>query len=335
MTEVINLPIGSIRIDGGTQIRTLIYDDRIKEYALAMTDGQHFPPLVVFWDGECYWLADGFHRRAAMNGIRISLGLDTINVPCEIREGTLRDAILHACGANAAHGIPRTDDDKRNAVDTVLKNPLVAHRPDGTPWAAAEIARICNVSDFLVRKRLATVVCSSARTCVSNVRNGKVYTQVTRKRAAAEPKPENSAQPGPAQQSTFGPAAAPDQSEATAATAAAVRPPPAEPPRDTGTVVSYKTKWDYLHAEVRKIDEAIKALPAPDVVVANYPLGLTYTLPMSRAREIQRYVNEFVRLWEARAPEFASFHQRQQDFIRDEMAARVRAAEETARAETY
>ena len=27
-----------------------------------MVEGAEFPPLIVFFDGATYWLADGFHR---------------------------------------------------------------------------------------------------------------------------------------------------------------------------------------------------------------------------------------------------------------------------------
>ena len=61
-----------------------------------------FPPVIVFREGDDYWLADGFHRVAARRqaGIR--------HIEAEIREGTKRDAVLYAAGANAHHGLRRT-----------------------------------------------------------------------------------------------------------------------------------------------------------------------------------------------------------------------------------
>jgi hypothetical protein len=49
------------------------------------------------------------------------LGLAKISA--DVREGSRRDAILYAVGANASHGLKRTNRDKRNAVRVLLKDP--------------------------------------------------------------------------------------------------------------------------------------------------------------------------------------------------------------------
>lgn len=41
-------------------------------------------------------------------------------VPAEVRTGTLRDAVLYSVGANAAHGLRRSNAGKRRAVETLL-----------------------------------------------------------------------------------------------------------------------------------------------------------------------------------------------------------------------
>jgi hypothetical protein len=78
--------------------------------------GAVFLPIVVFSDGAEYWLADGFHKIIAAE----ELGL--IEISTDVREGGQRDAILYAVGANAAHGLKRTNQDKRNAVMVLLKD---------------------------------------------------------------------------------------------------------------------------------------------------------------------------------------------------------------------
>ena len=62
----------------------------------AKAAGVVFPPVIVFHDGADYWLADGFQRLIAAE----ELGLTEFSA--DVREGTRRDAILYAVGANAA-----------------------------------------------------------------------------------------------------------------------------------------------------------------------------------------------------------------------------------------
>lgn len=132
--------VADIAVDPRCQPRAAIDPRIVAEYAEEMADGAVFPPLTVYDDGERLWLADGFHRLEAAK----SLGL--ARVMCEIRRGTLRDAILHACGANASHGLRRTNADKRRAVETLLRD------PEWSQWSDYEIARRCAVSDDLVRR---------------------------------------------------------------------------------------------------------------------------------------------------------------------------------------
>src|SRR3954447_20230894 len=107
------LAIDLIRTDGGTQIRACeTFHAKVAEYATAMGEGNEFPPLTVFWDGEHYWLADGFHRLGAYNIVMQGLELPGLDIDCEVIEGTKRDAILYACGVNSTHGIQRTNADK-------------------------------------------------------------------------------------------------------------------------------------------------------------------------------------------------------------------------------
>lgn len=129
-----NISLDKIKIDGGTQSRAKIDQNVVAEYADAMKEGAKFPDVIVFHDGAEYFLADGFHRyfaakRAGSPGIK-----------CDIREGTLRDAVLFSFGANDKHGLRRTPDDKRKAVMAMLSD------IEWQDWSDREIARQCNVS---------------------------------------------------------------------------------------------------------------------------------------------------------------------------------------------
>lgn len=133
------LELSSIRCDQRAQPREHLITDITHAYAEAMADGAIFPPLVVFHDGKSNWLADGFHRRYAA----VSLGL--VEFACEVRNGGLRDAILFSCQVNSAHGVARTNEDKRRAVTKLLLD------GEWSKWSDNEIARRCAVGNDLVR----------------------------------------------------------------------------------------------------------------------------------------------------------------------------------------
>lgn len=116
------------------------------DYAEQLQNGAEFPPVTVFFDGVVYWLADGFHRYHSHR----QAGRDTIGV--DVHEGSLRDAILYSVGANSEHGLRRTNEDKRKAVETMLTNEAVSKDEKGDPWSNCSIARLCRVSEFLVRR---------------------------------------------------------------------------------------------------------------------------------------------------------------------------------------
>jgi ParB-like chromosome segregation protein Spo0J len=129
-----------IRIDGGTQPRKEINYEIVKEYAEHMREGTQFPPVIVFFDGAEYWLADGFHRYHATKSN------STASIEAEIKEGSLDDAILYALGANAKHGLTMSSEDKRRAIQTMLNH------LKWKEWTNAEIARHIGVSAMTVTR---------------------------------------------------------------------------------------------------------------------------------------------------------------------------------------
>ncbi len=142
MSPKIRVDLSVVRLDGGTQQRAALSDEVVSEYAEAMQAGARFPPVTVFFDGTDYWLADGFHRFAAVQRIPRRRKIDA-----EVIQGTLREAILHSVGVNAQHGLRRSNADKRNAVETLLND------PEWALWSDREIARQCSVSAQFVNNR--------------------------------------------------------------------------------------------------------------------------------------------------------------------------------------
>ena len=131
MTEK-SIALDKIRIDGGTQPRAEINHLVVDDYAEAMRGGKEFPPVTLFFDGTDNWLADGFHRYHA----RRRAGLP--DIAAKIEKGTQRDAILFSVGANAAHGLRRTNADKRRAVGVLLADKEWVKRSDR--WIAEKCA---------------------------------------------------------------------------------------------------------------------------------------------------------------------------------------------------
>ena len=60
MIKTLNLAV--LRLDGDTQARLALSQEKVQEYAALMEDGEEFRPIDAFFDGSDYWLADGFHR---------------------------------------------------------------------------------------------------------------------------------------------------------------------------------------------------------------------------------------------------------------------------------
>ena len=172
-----NLTIAEIVTDPDTQPRVKMSVAAAIEYGDELHGGAEFPPVVVFFDSNKYWLADGNHRLTAHE----TEGRTTIQA--EVHEGSKRDAILYACGANATNGIRRTNADKRQAVGRLLAD------AEWSKWSNVRIADQCAVSEHLVR--LIAVELSSTKSKTDNpirlvTRNGTTYQQNTRNIGKAE-----------------------------------------------------------------------------------------------------------------------------------------------------
>jgi transposase len=127
------LRISDIRIDGGTQIRKELNQDKVDQYAEQMTEGVVFPPVTVFFDGSSYWLSSGFHR------YWMHKKLDKETILADIKEGTVEDATLFALGDNK-HGLNMTAEDYRRSIEIMLKH------PKWSTWSNIQIAKHIGVS---------------------------------------------------------------------------------------------------------------------------------------------------------------------------------------------
>ena len=169
------IELSKIRIDGGTQSRVELNQEVLAEYAALYREGVQMPPVKVFFDGSTFWLADGFHRFFGAK----QAGRENINE--ERIPGTQREAVLFSLGANAKHGLRRSNADKRRAVETLLAD------PEWAAWSGEAIAKACVVSAMTVSRIRAEIAAISNNVratpddCVPRTvtRNGTTYQQNT------------------------------------------------------------------------------------------------------------------------------------------------------------
>jgi hypothetical protein len=137
--EIVELPLGRIKVDPSIQSRTKTHPGYVQEFGEAMVGGAVFPPVVVFFDGKTYWLADGFHRHAGAAMVGIA------KLRAEIRRGSRRDAVFHSAGANIKFSIPRTPGDVKRAVYLLFED------PECWGWTDRRIGDHCGVSGHTVK----------------------------------------------------------------------------------------------------------------------------------------------------------------------------------------
>jgi hypothetical protein len=208
-----------------------------------------FPPVVLFTDGERYWVGDGFHRILAASRAGLK------QIAAHVRLGTHRDAILFGISANNDHGLPRTHADKRKAVELLLGD------EEWRQWSDREIARRCGVGNWLVsRLRRSASVCNT-QIARKVERGGTVYEM---KKTKPVPTPEP----------------APVAAEPTAAPATA--PEPGKPcldrvgiPAPESRVAIFSAASDFAEAE-RLYDRLVAVLDR----IAQSPAGTVYRQEM-------------------------------------------------------
>jgi len=134
------LRISEIRMDGETQPRSQIDTVTVTEYAEAMERGDKFPPVSVIYDGDDYWLYDGFHR------VRAAEKRGKFQIRAEVEQGTREDAVWESLASNKKHGLRRSQADKRRAIKRALKHTY------GAEASNSKIAKHIGCSHATVRK---------------------------------------------------------------------------------------------------------------------------------------------------------------------------------------
>lgn len=144
-------------------------DNLAEEYERADSDIE--PPRVWSIAGrDGFILTRGFHRLAALTKLKRK------RVDCEVKSGTVSDALTDAAKSNHGHGKPRTNADKRHELEMLLE----AH-PEWSNRKLADEARVSYQFANDLRSQVTTVVTSNGQARVG--RDGKTYTSSTKPRA--------------------------------------------------------------------------------------------------------------------------------------------------------
>lgn len=133
------LALGTINRDRDLQARAGTTDeDHVCDLTATLEGGGVLPPVDVFHDGAEYWLADGWHRLDAHERA------GRVTIAANVHQGGRRDALLYAVGANARHGLRRTNADKRRSVSLMLSD------SEWALWSDRAIADRCGVHHSMV-----------------------------------------------------------------------------------------------------------------------------------------------------------------------------------------
>ena len=154
------LKLSQIRLDGNTQPRTELDESLIAEYAQFYIDKADMPALSVMFDGVSYWLWDGFHR------VHAARAAGLVEIDATVVPGTQADAQWLSYGANKAHGLFRSNEDKQRAVRAAL-----AH-PKAESLSNRQIAEHCGVSEITIRRHRGEAE-STATMSQSTLRTGR------------------------------------------------------------------------------------------------------------------------------------------------------------------
>jgi transcriptional regulator with XRE-family HTH domain/transposase-like protein len=134
----IKLPLLSLTVDLAIQQRVSTDDALVVEYSQDIRAWIAQAPIDVFGADGKYIVADGFTRTNAC------LAAEMDYIYARVHPGTRRDALLFAIGANRAHGLRRSNEDKHRAVETLLQD------PEWSQWSDRRIAEQVGVSDKTV-----------------------------------------------------------------------------------------------------------------------------------------------------------------------------------------
>lgn len=237
----------------------------VGEYATHMKDGAEFPPVLTYFDGETYWLADGFHRITAARDYA-----DLAEFPAEIREGTKRDAQWYALGANQNYGERRLNSDLKKIAERVYKDPEWNKTP------LIEIARHTGIPETTIRRWFRDFDASSPLEKIEKpavrlaTRNGTTYEVNTANIGRREPVARAEPERAPERESLF------------------VAPPPEPEP------LPIPTRIDIINGDAQQVASLVTEPVHLVVTSPPYNVGIEYD---EHSDNLATYLPLLVNVW--------------------------------------
>ena len=159
--KILKLKLANLDRSALCQSRVTTNPERLAEYQLVWELEEteaikaEFPPCIVYQDGDKYYIADGFHRIQSKMLARLETRQEQRTIECEVRQGTIQDAITYSLGANLRHGLRPNTADKKRAI--LLYYSL---KPEHCAHSNNEVAKACGCSHTFVGAWKATSISS-------------------------------------------------------------------------------------------------------------------------------------------------------------------------------
>ena len=244
-----DLLISLIRREIKHQPRVNLDQKTIEKYSSLVLDGESLDPIDVVKDknGD-HWCWNGWHRIEAYQ----RAGKDRI--PAVVTQGTERDAFRLSLGANAKNGLPRTNEDKRRAVELALRDEEFVTFSDGV------IAEICSVTQHTV-SNIRSELESTQKISESKTRTGKDGREYKVQPKKVEQKKQQEPQDGKATKevvdtaTTAGSVAEPEESETQPARSSSdpIKDPRGNPVPENLVDVFSDSVWGEIDAAAKKL----------------------------------------------------------------------------------
>jgi len=142
-----------------------------------MQDGIVFPPVRVWWDGDAYWLSDGFHRIAAAERAGFA------EIRAEVHHGCLSDAQWDSYSVNTSHGLRRTATEAQRVIHLALQHPRAGDLSN------LELARHLHIPETTLRRWRKRLSSPRGEDKVRIVTRGKATYPIATARIGANTRP--------------------------------------------------------------------------------------------------------------------------------------------------